>query len=197
MLLVEYPLTGIILFGLWWFFGWKYLVVGIAVFALLFFIDWKNSGRTKKRVNIAQGDFHKYLETLFYRGYDHGAMIVEAPDEKRYMQFTKHILDQGVFLQFQFPRAAWSTPYYEPLKDLLNRGNYYYQVHQVRPEEFMDHPDEFIVVALEQKLEAAVALAKLVLLEIFKLDPSDDVLIWYGGLSTFNKKVGFEHATTF
>jgi len=55
------------------------------------FLNWWGKQPAKHRVNIAEGDFRNYVEALLYRGYDLGFMIVEAPDRKRFIQFTKYI----------------------------------------------------------------------------------------------------------
>lgn len=122
--LVQYPLIVIALFAVWWFFGWFYLIIGVVlVAALMLLIAVIDRKAAKVLVTIAQGNWRKHMETLLYRGYDRGFMVVEAPDAKRsmqltnrimiieapaterYMEFTKLITEKGVTLQFQFPRA--------------------------------------------------------------------------------------------
>lgn len=192
VVLVEYPIIGIMLFAVWWFFGWTYLVIGIAVFAFLFFLAWHGSKPAKSRLNIAQGDWRKYMETLLHRGYDKGLMMVEAPDGKRSMQFIKCITENDVFLQFQFPRTRWSAEYFTPLQEILNQRNYHSRIWSVSPEDKLGPEiDQVILVFLAQDLEHAIALAKLVLLEVFKLDASDEAIIWYRNVSIINKKIGF------
>ena len=108
------------------------------------------------------------------------------------MQFTKHITDKGVTLQLQFARAPCSAEYYPKLQDLLKQREYYFDIWPVRPEDkFAPEIDEFIVVNLEQDLERAVRLTKLILLEIFKLNPGDNASVWFGNIGSSKRKIGF------
>ena len=172
------------------------LIIGIAVLiALGVFLNWWGKQPAKHRVNIAEGDFRNYVEALLYRGYDRGFMIVEAPDRKRFVQFTKYIgKKKQVGIQFDFPRAPWSAEYVEPLKDLLSKRNFEYEIQQVTPVPELrpqDQVSEFIVVDLKQDLEAAVELTRLVLLEIFRLNPRNNVTVWYCNISIHVEKIGF------
>jgi hypothetical protein len=192
VLLVEYPVIVIILCVLWWFFGLRYLIAGIIIFAFLFVLSWWARQPVKRSLNIADGNWRSYLEALLYKGFDRAMMFVTAPDGKHSMQFTKYLMDHGVVIQFQFPRAPWSTRYYEPLQRLLKERHYYFQIWPVGPQDKFDPEiDQFIVVSLEQSLEHAEALVKLVLLEIFKLDPSDNVMVWLVNKRVGNRKTGF------
>jgi len=151
-----------------------------------------------------------HMETLLNRGYHRACMVVEAPDAKhpiqltnriaiieppakeRYMEFRKNVTEQGVTLQFQFPHAPWSLEYFERLQDLLKQREYRFKVWPVGPKDkFLPDIDQFIVVYLEQDLEHAIILTKLVLLEIFKLNPSDIALVWFADISPSEEKIGF------
>ena len=80
-LLVQYTVILIALFAVWWFFGWFYLIIGIVlVAALMLFLIVTDRKAAKNPVNIAQGNWRMHVETLLYRGYDSGFMMVEAPD---------------------------------------------------------------------------------------------------------------------
>ena len=173
-----------------------FLILGIAVLiAFGFFLNWWGKQPAKYRLNIAEGDFRNYIEALLYRGYDRGFMIVEAPDGKRFIQFRKYIKKKNqVGLQFDFPRAPWSAEYVQPLKDSLSQHKFNYEIQHVTPVPKLkpeDQVSEFIVVDLSQDLDAAVELTKLVLLEIFKLNPSNNVTVWYCNISIHVEKIGF------
>lgn len=211
VLLVRYPLTAIALFAVWWFFGWFYLTVAIVFVALMFILI---AVPAKNVVNIAQGNWRRYIETLLFYGYDRAFMMVEAPSGKQpwrfgkwfgnltvlyeaparthFMQFTKHITESGVILQLQFAHAPWSARYYQPLQDLLKQREYYFDIWPVRPEDkFGPEIDEFIVIALEQDVQRAIILIKLILLDIFKLNPSDNASVWFGNIGSSKRKIGF------
>ena len=170
------------------------LVISVLT-ALWFFFCWWGRQPAKHRLNIEQGDFGNFIEALLYRGYDRGFMIVEAPDRKRFIQFTKYVKKRKqAGLQFDFPCAPWSMEYFEPLKEILSQRKFEYVIQPVKPLPKLrpeDQVSEFIVVDLHQDLDAAVELTKIVLLEIFKLNPSDDVIVWYRHLSLYLEKIGF------
>jgi hypothetical protein len=212
VVLVQYPLIALALFAVWWFFGWFYLTIGILLVAALFiFLMVMDRKAAKNPVNVGQGNWREYLETLLYRGYDRAIMMVEAPDQKRseqfanriaiiesparerYMQFTKHITEKGATFQLQFARAPWSAECYQSLQELLKQREYHFEIWPVRPEDkFGPGIDEFIVVYLQQDLELAIRLTKLILLEVFKLEPSDTALVWFLNISpNKHEKVGF------
>lgn len=207
VLLVRYLLTAIALFAVWWFFGWFYLTVGIVFVALMSLLI---AAPAKNVVNIAQGNWRRYIETLLFHGYDRAFMMVEAPSGKQprrfgnltvlfeapakthFMQFTKHITESGVILQLQFAHAPWSARYYQQLQGLLKQREYYFDIWPVRPEDkFAREIDEFIVVYLGQDVQRAVMLTKLILLDIFNLNPSDNASVWFGNIGSSKRKIGF------
>jgi|SRR5215213_1238919 len=212
VLLVQYPLIAIALFAVWWLFGRFYLAIGIVFVALVLLVTVVTNRKPAKNVvNIAQGNWRRYIETLLYQGYDRAFMMVEARGPKRplqfgnltftyeapatthFMQFTKCITENGVTLQLQFARAPWSLEYYDQLQELLKQREYYYDLWPVRPgDKFSPEIDQFIVVSLGQDVEHSAVLTKLILVEIFKLKPSDTVLVWYGNINpNKNRKIGF------
>ena len=172
-----------------------YFIVGIVIVALMILFRWWGKKPVKYRINLGQGDFQNYLETLLHRGYDRGFMIIEAPDRKRFIQFSKYIKDRKcVGLQFDFPCGPWSAEYFEPLKSLLNRRNYEYEIQKVNPSpklKLSDQVSEFIVVDLKQDLDSASELSRLVLLEIFRIDATDTAIIWFMGISLWDERIGF------
>ena len=207
VLLIRYLLTVIALFAVWWFFGWFYLLIGVVFVALMFLLI---AVPAKNVVNIAQGNWRRYIETLLFHGYDRAFMMVEAPSGKRprrfgnltvlfeapakthFMQFTKHITESGVILQLQFAHAPWSARYYQQLQRILKQREYYFDIWPVRPEDkFAPEIDEFIVVYLGQDVQRAVMLTKLILLDIFNLNPSDNASVWFGNIGSSRRKIGF------
>lgn len=172
-----------------------YLIIGLIVVALLILFSWWGKRPVRYRINLAQGDFHRYLEVLLYRGYDRGFMIMEAPDRRRFIQFSKYIKNEkNVGLQFDFPRAPWSEEYFGSLKAVLDQRDYEYQIQHVNPSpkhRLENQVSEFLVVDLGQYLDKASELSKLVFLEVFKLNPSDTVALWFVHISVHDEKIGF------
>lgn len=173
-----------------------YLIVGLVVaIALVILFRWWAKRPLRHRLNVAQGDYRRYLEALLNRGYDRGFMVIQAPDRKRFIQFSKYMKDAQVpGLQFDFPQAAWSQEYSERLKALLDQRNYKYEIQTVEPspkDKSANAVSEFVVIDLQQDLKAAAELSKLVFLEVFKLNSSDTVALWFVNVSPWDEKIGF------
>jgi hypothetical protein len=151
----------------------QYPLIALALFAVWWFFGW----------------FYLTIGILLVAA----LFIIESPAKERYMQFTKHITEKGVTFQLQFARAPWSAELYQPLQELLKQREYHFEIWPVRPEDKFDPGiDQFIVVYLQQNLELAVRLTKLILLEVFKLEPSDTALVWFLNISpNKNERVGF------
>jgi hypothetical protein len=172
------------------------LIVGLTIpIALVVWLWWWAKQPARHRINVAQGNFRLYLEALLYRGYDGGYMIIEAPDRRRFIQFSKYIKNERVAgLQFDFPRAPWSEEYFGPLKALLDRRNYTNEIEKVDPapkQRLKNQVVEFLVIDLDQDLDKASELSKLVFLEVFRLNPSDTVTLWFVDVSIHDEKIGF------
>lgn len=61
-----------------------YILIGIGVFvAILIWHIWLGGKPARHHLNLAQGNFEKYLETLLYRGYNRGFLVMEAPDAEK------------------------------------------------------------------------------------------------------------------
>jgi hypothetical protein len=169
------------------------LTAGVVLFICMLILSWWGKQPAKHRINVGEGNFRKYLEVLLKRGYDRGFMIMEAPDRQRFIQFSKYFKDGEHFgLQFDFPNAPWSTEYFEALKSLLQQRDYDYDIQQIdlrphtRPQKQVS---EFIVVDLNQDLDRASDLCKSVLDDIFKLNATDTMTIWFMNVSIFDETV--------
>ncbi|HET8670697.1 MAG TPA: hypothetical protein VFM05_08755 [Candidatus Saccharimonadales bacterium] len=173
-----------------------YLIIGLTTLIVLMILFWWWGKRpARHRINLAQGNFRRYMEALLSRGYDRGFMIIEAPDRRRFIQFSKYIKNEtGAGLQFDFPLVPWSEEYFEPLKAVLDQRSYKCQIEHVNPSpkhEVKNQVREFLVIDLEQDLEKASELSKLVFLEVFKLKPSDMVTLWFVNISINDERIGF------
>lgn len=171
-----------------------YLLIGSAILiTCVLVIRWWGKQPAKHRVNVEQGDFRKYLDVLLRRGYDRGFVIIEAPDRKRFIQFSKYFKHKKQMgLQFDFPNAPWSTQYFEALKNLLNQRDYDYDIQPINPSpkhKLQNQVSEFIVVDLMQDLDSASELCKLVLRDVFNLEASETATIWFIGVSLHDETV--------
>jgi hypothetical protein len=169
------------------------LTAGVGLIICVLILRWWGKQPAKHRINVGDGDFRKYLKVLLKRGCDRGFMIIEAPDPQRFIQFSKYFKDGGRFgLQFDFPNAPWSTEYFEGLKSLLQQRDYDYDIQQIDPRlhtKPQKQVSEFIVVDLNQDLDRASDLCKSVLDDIFKLNATDTMTIWFMNVSIFDETV--------
>jgi len=150
---------------------------------------WKRAKKPFTHKNISQEALIKFLEILLFRGYDTGRLFITIPKDKRFLQFSKYI-DEGssVGLRFDFPLAEWSRNYYEPLRTALVKAGFEFNTERTGN----DKMPEFTVIDLKQDLKSALALAQLVLQEIYELNRNDRVELYFENVSPKEEKIGFE-----
>ena len=196
-------LKNIVLLGLllvvWWVFGRVCLItvaIVLVTLRVLGVVFIKNP--TKTLVNIGQANWYSLLEALLHRGADRASLmievidadrltklkdrvsIIEAPSKTNFLQFKKYDTTKGSTLQLHFPRAPWSQAYYVQVQELLKQRGASYVIRPWRLKIMNRYKiDETIAVYLEQDLEQAVSLAKIILFEVFKLTPRDNALFWF------------------
>jgi hypothetical protein len=165
-----------------------YVIAGILIVLLLLYVVWKFLLGPVRYGRTVQDDLSKFFKTLLYRGYDTGFLVIETPDRKRFLQFRKYIIKRGeVGLQFDFPLAPWSKEYYVALNKILYDREIAYEAKTTTA----DTVAAFITVDLDQDYEKANELAKIVLLEVFKLRPSDQIKLYFNNINPRDEKVGF------
>jgi hypothetical protein len=167
-----------------------YLIIIVVFFVLILaFVYFGKKPKIYKK--ISQKNLKYYLEILLNRGYDRGFIIIRISDDKkpkRIIQFSKYIGEsKNVGMQFDFPLAQWSRPYYEKLKILLNENKIDFKIERISDEDVL----EFIVIDFKRDLDEAFKLSILVLEELFNLDTNDFVDLWFEGVSEEENKIGF------
>ena len=151
LLLILLPLILVGLYGLNWFL--------------------RRPPRYRKRVD---DDLSKFFKALLYDDYKSGFLTIEAPNKKRFLQFLKYKDGKEAGVQFDFPLAPWSERYADPLKTLLHEQGVDYEVSSTGNEPVTG----FITIDFEQDCAKAMGLAKLALLEVFKLRPDDRIKLY-------------------
>jgi hypothetical protein len=146
------------------------ILVLLVVYAVRWFLQWHPRYRRK-----ADDDLSKFFKELLDLDYlEKGFMVIEAPNKKRFIQFHSYTKGKKRGLQFDFPLAPWSEPYYEILEKKLYDRGIDYETQKTGEETVVS----FITVDLKRDLARAMELAKLVLLEVFKLQPGDRIKIY-------------------
>ncbi|MGH7658318.1 MAG: hypothetical protein ACREL6_08785, partial [Gemmatimonadales bacterium] len=115
----------------------------------------------------------EYLERLLRRGYDAGFVAFTIPGEERFVSVTKYLRETGEGgLEFDFPRSAWSSRYYDPLRRLLEeRGR---KVEIVKTPE--GPVEEYLRVDCGGDAADAAALVRLVLEDVFAYPPGSPLV---------------------
>jgi len=165
----------------------QYVILGFVVAILLLFAARKILNRAPRYRRTVQDDLTKFFETLFERGYDRGFLVIEAPRE-RFIQFSKYIKKKGELgLRFDFPLAPWSEKYYETLKKILYERGIDYEIRSTG----QDNVAAFITIDFKKDFTKAMDLAKLVLVEVFLLQPTDKLKLYFDHINPRDERVGF------
>lgn len=165
----------------------QYVILGFVIAILLLFAARKLLARAPRYRRTVQDDLTKFFTTLFERGYDRGFLVIEAPRE-RFIQFSKYIKKKGeVGLLFDFPLAPWSEKYYETLKKTLYERGIDYEIRSTGA----DNVAAFITIDFKKDFTKAMEVAKLVLVEVFLLQPTDKLKLYFDNINPRDERVGF------
>jgi hypothetical protein len=87
----------------------------IALVAVMSYVRWRREYDEQTLAGVKQK-----ADVLLRRGYESGFMIVSDRQSNRFVQFRKYIHRKGEFgLELGFPRAPWSTKYYDRVRQLI------------------------------------------------------------------------------
>jgi len=163
------------------------LTFGLLALLLLLFAARKILARAPRYRRTVQDDLTKCFKTLFERGYDRGFLVIEAPRD-RFLQFSKYIRKKGdLGLQFDFPLAPWSEKYYETLKKTLYERGIDYEIQSTGE----DTVAPFITIDFKKDFTKAMDVAKLVLVEVFLLQPTDKLKLYFHNINPRDERFGF------
>jgi hypothetical protein len=157
----------------------------IFIWAILHF-----GNKPKIHRKIPQNNLKKYLEVLLNRGYDRSFIIIQVPWDKkfkRFLQYTKYIGDNNVGLEFDYPLAEWSKPYYDKLKSILQKSHIGFEIEKTDQKEV----PEFLVIDIKKDLEMASKISILVLQDMYNLGPNDFVELYFYNISPREERIGF------
>lgn len=165
----------------------QYVILGFVVAILLLFAARKLLARAPRYRRTVQDDLTKFFKTLFERGYDRGFLVIEAP-RGRFIQFSKYIKKNGKLgLRLDFPLAPWSEKYYETLKKTLYDRGIDYEIKSTGE----DKVAAFITIDFKKDFTKALDVAKLVLVEVFLLQPTDKLKLYFHNINPRDERVGF------
>jgi hypothetical protein len=147
--------------------------------------------RPFKRKGIPFNEIPKYVEILYFRGYDGGFIIIEIPKTGQFLQFRKYIIEKGnVGIQFDYPLTPSTKSYYGLVKDLLINIGVHYQVEDIdRTYRGKQLVEEFIVIDFGQDFKKAASIAQEIIKSIYQIDTQKTVDISFGRVSARN--IGF------
>jgi hypothetical protein len=156
---------------------------------LLLFLYFVRKPVINKR--ISHDNLKKYLEVLFYRGFDGGFMVIRIPKDKkfkRFLQFSKYIgSKKKIGLQFDYPLAEWSKPYYGKLKEIFEQEGIEFQIEKTDQKGV----SEFIVVDVGKDLDKAEKISRLALTGVYNQSPDDFVELYFVNVSEEDERIGF------
>lgn len=152
-----------------------YLLIGVIVLILLIVVLWflNRPPRFRRSVN---DDLSRFFKTLLYSNYETSFLVIEAPNKHRFVQFARYQQGRKAGMQFDFPLAPWSEKYYEKLQRTLHDKGIDFETEPTSEKVVLS----FITIDFKQDWEGAMEFAKLVLLEVFGMQPNDRIKIYVG-----------------
>jgi hypothetical protein len=150
-----------------------YLIIIVAVLVLLYLLMWFLRRPPRYR-RIVSDDLSKFFNALLNDDYPAGFLVIEAPDKNRFVQFARYTKDREPGIQFDFPRAPWSEPYYGKLNRILSDKGIDFETQAIGENTVVS----FITVDLQKDLTKAMELARLVLVDVFGLGPDDRIKVY-------------------
>lgn len=97
------------------------------------------------------------------------------------VQLAKYIAKKGhIVLQLDFPLARWSEPYYARLRETLRE---HVVPFVIEPTPATPEVPEFLVVDIGSDPEAAAALVRVIVREVFAIPPEAELEIFYQNVS--------------
>lgn len=130
-----------------------------------------------------------FLQDVLRRGYAGGTLTLDVPRTEMFVQFRKYIKPSAsIGLEFGFPRAAWSEPYYEKLLTLLAARSIPFR------REPVDDPTpggvtEFVTVDCGATQDLALELTTLTLVDVFGCSSTDPIEARLQGISVHDEYV--------
>jgi hypothetical protein len=158
-----------------------FVLIAIAFTSLLYF-----GKKHYKHKNVSQKDLARYLEALLERGLNGGFLVIEVPNNKLFIQFSKYFIKNGqAGLQFDFPMAPWSEKYFEQLKRELLKMNLDFSIVSASGVKSR----KFIAVDLKRDINSAASFATFVLQSIFGLTKEQTLTLYFENISPKDEKI--------
>jgi hypothetical protein len=147
------------------------IVVGIGI-ALAAAWGLARLGRIPvKHRNLDARKLENLLYTLLHNGSDRSVLVVRVRKDDRFVQFRVRIPPGGApGLEFGFPRAPWSEPFYEEVAALLRE----HAVPFERVSVDVGAVTEFLVVDFGTDVEGAQRLTTTLLAKVYGVVPERD-----------------------
>jgi hypothetical protein len=130
-----------------------------------------------------------FLRDVLRRGYAGGTLILSVRRTELFVQFRKYIgPSESIGLEFCFPRAAWSEPYYGKLLGALADREIPFRRERVE-DPVPGGVSEFVMVDCGATGDRALELTRLTLLEVFGCSSTDPIEARLQGVSVHDELV--------
>ena len=150
------------------------IISGVLIVIGLVWLAWFLGGPVRYRSRVDDDKLNAFFTELLSSVYKTGFLVFVAPDKQQLVQFRRYQTEDTPGLRFDFPLRPGFEHYYQSLKQVLSARGIDYQTTTDRDS------INYITVNLEQDCPKATNLARLVLLEVLKLKPEDQVEILFG-----------------
>ncbi len=163
---------------MYWIFS-GVLVVGLVI-GLLFWLL-----KPIRYQNEPAGNFEHYIRVFFGNLDDGGLIFITHEPTKKFVQYAKYVSSERSVLHYGFPDATWSSSYFAPVYQALNRAGIDAKILETKVEEVSRFIE--IDIDLQQKgaFEVAAQIA-CITFDAMNVDSHNELfsITWKGPLST-------------
>lgn len=154
---------------------WLISVLVVAISALI----WRMSKGVARHLDFLE----KALSDLLRRGFHYGFIVIKISYSNRFIQFRKYINAPGEYgLQFGFPKAKWSLPYFDDVFKVcreIDSGCYVVD----------DDGVDFLYMECGKDVQKAQLCAKRVLTEVFGVTNDTKLFILLEGAALWDDEL--------
>jgi len=123
--------------------------------------------------NVSQSDLNEFINELLFNSPDWANFLIFLPDLKEIFGFRRA---QGTVFQLHFPISLKARLYYEEIKTLLKKQGI---DSDIEDRVYGKKTRRFLLIDIQQNVEVAYEIIRVVLQELFSLKADSRVEVYY------------------
>ena len=122
---------------------------------------------------------------------NNGYLVITEINSKYFVQLAKYIYRNTYGIELTFPKAEWSSNYYDDLLVILKQQNIDYEI----IEKVGNDDLEFIKVDFKKDSEGAFELVKKIFIQVFGFDNDLKLFLELNNVSPWNESIDSSSST--